>query len=272
MDNATGRKGFTLIELLVVIAVIAVLMGILMPALSKARKQARGAACMSQLKQWGLIWSMYTDSNEGKFPDGRIIGFQNLGSNMPRGAWITALSTGWEKHPELLLCPSAKKRNVGVNHGSFDMNYTMADYKDLLGDLAEHDESSYGMNCWAYSTSTMLQGRAAKSHWKSLDRVTQSANVPLFLDAMWRGGGPQWANENDIQPPRFNGEWQGAGYEMMHFAMDRHSRGVNSLFIDFSVRKVNVKDLWDLKWHRDYETQRAQRMTAAWWGPWLGQQ
>jgi len=61
------KKAFTLIELLVVIAIIAVLMGILMPALKKVRDQARAVTCKTSLKQWGLIWYMYTEDNEGKF-------------------------------------------------------------------------------------------------------------------------------------------------------------------------------------------------------------
>jgi len=46
------HKGFTLIELLVVIAVIALLLSILMPALSKAKELAMGAACKGNLKNF----------------------------------------------------------------------------------------------------------------------------------------------------------------------------------------------------------------------------
>ena len=47
-------KGFTLIELLVVIAIIAILMAILMPALQRAREQGQRAACLGNLRQFGL--------------------------------------------------------------------------------------------------------------------------------------------------------------------------------------------------------------------------
>ena len=59
---------FTLIELLVVIAIISVLAAQVLPALSRAKAQARKVQCLSEMKQWAAAFQMYVDDNEGWIP------------------------------------------------------------------------------------------------------------------------------------------------------------------------------------------------------------
>jgi len=62
------KKGFTLIELLVVMVIIALLVGLLLPALARAKEEARKTQCRSNLRQIGLAIKMYSGDNGNYAP------------------------------------------------------------------------------------------------------------------------------------------------------------------------------------------------------------
>jgi len=59
------KRAFTLIELLVVMVIIALLVGLLLPALARAKEEARKTQCRSNLRQIGLATMMYASDNGG---------------------------------------------------------------------------------------------------------------------------------------------------------------------------------------------------------------
>jgi prepilin-type N-terminal cleavage/methylation domain-containing protein len=118
------KRAFTLIELLVVIAIIALLMGILMPALSRVKKQARSVACQALLKQWGTIWPMYCDDNDGRFCEAGDLGWK-------RGTWVISLRPQYRTRSKILLCPAAAKRRPDAS--GTDLAYGDSTHTYIMG-------------------------------------------------------------------------------------------------------------------------------------------
>lgn len=85
-------RGFSIIELMVVCALIGVLVSMLLPALSKAQKQARSVECQSNLRQLGILLSNYVSENRGWLfpvgPDGMDGQPTTMGTNRaPNDRW-----------------------------------------------------------------------------------------------------------------------------------------------------------------------------------------
>jgi len=260
-DDTRGRAGFTLIELLVVIAVIALLMAILLPVLGRVRSQAKAVVCQSNLRQWGTILACYVADSEG----GR------LPNDAASGMWLlrgSALNKGDANEPDadqpvrtsgIACCPEAvRPRNEGWFSSSLSSGGSLSwQVEGTLGSTfaAWQIQSpgppfccSYGFNEWLFSFRfDMSFGRGARRLGPDTFCVKGKANIPVLIDCATPGGRP---NARD-RPPRTADRTIG---RMGPFCMNRHDGHVNGLFLDWSVRRIGLKELWTLKWYMDFDT------------------
>jgi len=247
------QKAFTLIELLVVIAIIALLMAMLLPTLQRVRKQVKAVACQSKLRQWGVAFCAYTADYDGKFrwsPSHPMF----VEDNRFCGHWPYTLRAYYSDCNDLLLCPAATNPQISYERGlGADDVFSVWSIPARLssGSLVWYF-GSYGIN--GFIGKTESDSPIYRGMWNT-SLVPDAGCVPVLFDCMsplawYRLGDKEWT------PPEYEGAWP--EISMNYACIERHVGGINSLFMDWSVRKVGLKELWTLKWHREYNTR----------GPW----
>ena len=94
--SSRHRGGFSLVEVIVVIGIIAILIALLLPAIAKAREQAKTVTCMSQLRQVGVALTSYAVNNKGHYPtwsNWQVYGGDATGEDDPGLGWTEMLES-----------------------------------------------------------------------------------------------------------------------------------------------------------------------------------
>ena len=217
----TSAHGFTLIELLVVVAIIAVLVAILLPALSRAREQAKLMTCSSNLRQLINAELYYAQDNSDKFPP---ISFHPF-PNQQYIVWRDAIDEYIKDvkgniHHYKMDCP-----NIGM-HGTA---YSGTPY----GQIGYIDEDGDGdVEWWNYSSADIGPYSSIR-----LSIVNNPSQFVFLSESYWDPNQPwyAWALGGPANPP---------GYR--EHPDPRHMDGVPIAFLDGHVKYYKSKERPDV--------------------------
>lgn len=133
------RQAFTLIELLVVISIIALLVAILLPALKQARQAAKTTACMSQLRQTGIMLHAYAQDNNDNIPPWHLKSNgdrETIEKSKAPGGWIhlgLLYSLGYSTSSDVFICPNQVESPLVKQYGFGGINWGRAGYWYFVG-------------------------------------------------------------------------------------------------------------------------------------------
>jgi hypothetical protein len=110
-------------------------------------------------------------------------------------------------------------------------------------------EGSYIINLWTSKPDGDTDPAKINKYWGS-PNVPGSQYAPMLLDGQWKDMEP-W--ETDQPLPFESSKWTPNAHEMQRACIKRHAPyHVFALMLDWSIRKVTIKELWTLKWNREW--------------------
>jgi len=274
------EKAFTLIELLVVVASIALLMAILLPAVQRAERQAQVIVCQSNLNQWGKVLNMYTEDSQGCLPPRETGAIWLLRGSAPsEDAPLKPDLYNNVRTDGIACCPVAVKPLDDKDGGSITESSPFAPpwrVRTRWGSTLRAWRiiepgppflCSYGFNGYLIDR-PFFPIRQVRRNQRGLDVLSlgQRGSIPALLDSALPVACP---GSND-EPPQTQ---MAGGNDIKSFCINRHDGNVNGLFLDWSVRKIGLKELWTLKWHSQTDTAgpwtRAGGMQPEDWPEWM---
>jgi hypothetical protein len=167
------------------------------------------------------------------------------------------------------------KRHEPDEHGVTAQTFNIFNAWGIFtGDRLSRDgiAGSYGINGYCLiphdATTTQYEGGVpVQNGWKTAGG-RNAAQAPWWIEALRFD---LWPLEN--QAPAANEFEAWSGNNMGRCCINRHQGFLNAAFMDWSARKVGLKELWTLKWHRQFNTSgpftKAGGMQASQWPEWM---